>query len=80
MKNQVKRLGQFLNEDNTGMKKFCVLFLSQEDWEAPGVVFVDAESEDAAYLLALEKVGYTEEEVEAMLDEGDYSIDIKEVE
>jgi hypothetical protein len=46
------------------MKKFCVLFLSQEDWAEPGVVFVDAESEDDAYVLAIEKVGYTEEEVE----------------
>lgn len=62
------------------MKKFCVLFLSREDWEAPGVVFVDAESADDAYFLALEQVGYTDEEVEEMLGDGDYSIEIKEVE
>jgi hypothetical protein len=62
------------------MKKFCVLFLSREDWDEPEVVFVDAESEDDAYMLGLEKVGYTEEEVEEMLDYGSYSIEIKEVE
>jgi hypothetical protein len=62
------------------MKKFCVLFLSAEDWSEPGVVFVDAENADSAYFLALEKVGYSEEEVEEMLEYGNFSIEIKEVE
>ena len=62
------------------MKKFCVLFLSQEDWSEPGVVFVDAETADDAYDLGLKKIGYTEEEVEEMQEYGNYSIEIKEVE
>jgi hypothetical protein len=62
------------------MKKFCVLFLSQEDWDEPHVVFVDAESSDDAYVLGLEKIGYTEEDVEEMQSYGNYSIEVKEVE
>ena len=61
------------------MKKFCVLFLSQEDWSEPGVVFVDAETDDDAYNLGLKKIGYTEEEIEEMQEYGNYSIEIKEV-
>jgi hypothetical protein len=62
------------------MKKFCVLFLSQEDWDEPHVVFVDAENDDDAYVLGLEKIGYTEEDVEDALSLGNYSIEVKEVE
>ena len=61
------------------MKKFCVLFLSQEDWSEPGVVFVDAETDDDAYNLGLKNIGYTEEEIEEMQEYGNYSIEIKEV-
>lgn len=61
------------------MKKFCVLFLSQEDWDEPGVVFVEAETEDDAYDLGLKKIGYTEDEIEEMQEYGNYSIEIKEV-
>jgi hypothetical protein len=62
------------------MKKFCVLFLSQKDWNKPYVVFVDAESSNDAYVLGLEKIGYTEEDVEEIQSYGNYSIKVKEVE
>jgi 5-formaminoimidazole-4-carboxamide-1-beta-D-ribofuranosyl 5'-monophosphate synthetase len=54
------------------MKKilFCVMFTSQEDWDSPSVVFVNATDRDKAYFAALKKIGFTEEEADEMKEQG----------
>lgn len=52
------------------MKKFLVLFLSQEEWDEPTVKFINAKNEDEAYDLGLIEIGYSQEEVEEAQDRG----------
>ncbi len=61
------------------MKKFCVLFLSREDWDRPVIVFVDADTEEDAHILGLEKIGYSEEEDIEMRESGEYEVKVREV-
>jgi hypothetical protein len=61
------------------MKKFCVLFLSREDWDDPEVIFVEGKDENDAHILALEKMGYSEEEEEEIMESGVYAVKVREV-
>jgi SpoVK/Ycf46/Vps4 family AAA+-type ATPase len=51
-------------------KLFCVMFTSQDDWDSPTVVFVNATDRDKAYDAALRKIGFTEEEAEVIKEDG----------
>ena len=46
------------------------MFTSQEDWDSPSVVFVNATDRDKAYFAALKKIGFTEEEADEMKEQG----------
>jgi hypothetical protein len=63
------------------MKKilFCVMFTSQDDWDSPTVVFVNATDRDKAYDAALRKIGFTEEEAEQIKEDGQHNDVIIEV-
>lgn len=52
---------------------FCVMFTSQDDWDSPEVVFVNATDRDKAFSAALKKIGFTEDEAEAVKAEGSFN-------
>ena len=54
-------------------KLFCVMFTSQDDWDSPEAVFVNASDRDKAFSAALKKIGFTEEEAEAVKVEGSFN-------
>lgn len=60
-------------------KLFCVMFTSQDDWDSPTVVFVNATDRDKAYDAALRKIGFTEEEAEVIKEDGKHDDVIIEV-
>jgi hypothetical protein len=60
-------------------KLFCVMFTSQDDWDSPTVVFVNATDRDKAYDAALLKIGFTEEEAEQIKEDGHHDDVIIEV-
>lgn len=60
-------------------KTFCVALLSGEDWDEPNIVFVEAEDEDQAWDMGLEKFGYSEEEFEEARENYHVTILVKEV-
>ena len=60
-------------------KLFCVMFTSREDWDSPTVVFVNATDRDKAFLAALKKIGFTEEEADEVKKEGEHDDVIIEV-
>jgi len=61
------------------MKKFAVLFLSREDWDSPEVVFVEANDSEEAESVALDKLGFSEEELYDMTSTGEYNVMAKEI-
>lgn len=54
-------------------KLFCVMFTSQDDWDSPEAVFVNAADRDKAFSAALKKIGFTEDEAEAVKVEGGFN-------
>jgi len=60
-------------------KLFCVMFASQDDWDSPTVVFVNATDRDKAYSAALRKIGFTEEEADEIKSDGQHDDIIIEV-
>lgn len=58
---------------------FCVMFTSRDDWDSPTVVFVTATDRNKAYVAALKKIGFTEEEAEETRGEGDHDDVVIEV-
>lgn len=60
-------------------KLFCVMFTSQDDWDSPTVVFVNATDRDKAYDAALRKIGFTEDEAEQIKEDGHHDDVIIEV-
>lgn len=60
-------------------KLFCVMFTSQDDWDSPTVVFVNATDRDKAYSAALRKIGFSEEEAEEIKSDGHHDDIIIEV-
>ena len=60
-------------------KLFCVMFTSQDDWDSPTVVFVNATDRDKAYDAALRKIGLTEDEAEQIKEDGHHDDVIIEV-
>ena len=59
-------------------KLFCVMFTSRDDWDSPTVVFVNATDRDKAYLAALKKIGFTEDEADGM-DHDDVIIEVDDI-
>ena len=60
-------------------KLFCVMFTSQDDWDSPTVVFVNATDRNKAHSAALKKIGFTEEEAEEMKKQGNHDDVVIEV-
>jgi hypothetical protein len=60
-------------------KLFCVIFTSQEDWDSPTVVFINATDRHKAYSAALRKIGFTENEAEEIKSDGQHDNVIIEV-
>ena len=60
-------------------KLFCVMFTSQDDWDSPTVVFVNATDRDKAYSAALRKIEFTEEEADEIKSDGQHDDIIIEV-
>lgn len=60
-------------------KLFCVIFTSRDEWDSPEVVFVNATDRDKAFLAALKKIGFTEEESEEVKAEGFFDDAVIEV-
>ena len=58
---------------------FCVMFTSRDDWDSPTVVFVNATDRDKAYLAALKKIGFTEDDAEKTKLGGDHDDVVIEV-
>lgn len=64
---------------NPVKKLYCVAFLGREDWDCPTIVHVLASDEDTALKKAVKKISFTKREVEEMVDNGSYSVEIQEV-
>jgi len=54
------------------MKMWAVMFTSMDDWDSPTVKFVKAKTQDEAFNKALTLIGYTEEDVDVMVETGEH--------
>jgi hypothetical protein len=60
-------------------KMWAVMFTSRDDWDSPTVKFVKAKTQDEAFDKGLILIGYTENEVERMIEEGEHDHCVIEV-
>jgi hypothetical protein len=53
-------------------KMWAVMFTSRDDWDSPTVKFIKAKTQEEAFNKALTLIGYTEDEVDEMIETGEH--------